>query len=159
MRQLIVWITLVMVATLAPFNFSSPPRAAFQYGAFQQQADDVALNVVLFVPLGVLLSREGRGRSLSPSLVVAATLVGAGLLSASLEWAQAFLPVRDSSLVDVMANVAGAGLGLAAERRWGRPRSGRSRVGGPAQVERAVSRPQSAYQPGQSSSPRPSGHP
>jgi hypothetical protein len=80
---------------------------------------DCVLNLLLFVPFGVLLNHEGRHRSLKPgSIVILAGTVGA-LISTTVEYFQVFLPTRDSSLVDVLANTGGALLGIAADRAWG----------------------------------------
>ncbi len=83
---------------------------------------DVVMNLIGFVPLGFMLiglmdrmAKRG-GRS---AWVVAVGV--AFLFSLFLEVAQAWIPSRDSSLLDLMLNTAGAGvgawLGLAAARR------------------------------------------
>jgi VanZ family protein len=64
---------------------------------------DVILNVLLFVPFGVALELRGE-RLLRASLVAAA-------LSAGIEFAQLFVPGRDTSLSDVLSNTAGAAAG------------------------------------------------
>jgi VanZ family protein len=113
----LIWLVLVVAGTLAPLDFRSPPQPAFQYGPYQQQAADFALNVLLMMPLGALLQREGGHRPFFMILgwIALATCV----LSAAIEYCQAFLPQRDSSLIDVAANTAGACLGVALDRRWG----------------------------------------
>jgi hypothetical protein len=113
----IIWLLFVLAGTLAPFDFSSPRQPAFQYGLYQQQAGDFALNLLIMMPLGALLQRERRHRPFFAllGLIGLATCV----LSAAIEYCQAFLPQRDSSLIDVAANTAGACLGAALDRQWG----------------------------------------
>lgn len=60
-------------------------------------------NVAMFVPLGVLLTLLMRRHWLG--------VVIALLLSAAAELAQVFIPSREPSLRDVLANVLGAGVG------------------------------------------------
>ena len=64
---------------------------------------DLLLNIALFIPLGAALARRGhrRGR----------IVVGAVLLSSAIELAQFFIPGRDPTLGDVVANTFGAALG------------------------------------------------
>jgi putative effector of murein hydrolase LrgA (UPF0299 family) len=125
MRLLIVWLACMAAGTLAPFNFGDPAgtRAGglLQHGAYQQQAADFVLNLLLFIPFGVLVHHKARRRSfkLLPITVAVATVTF--LLSATVESAQAFLPSRDSSLIDVFANTTGAVIGTAADRAWGEP--------------------------------------
>ena len=73
---------------------------------------DIGLNLIGFVPLGFLLvallvdvSQPAR-----LSTLVAALAIGFAL-SASIELAQAWIPSRSSSLLDLLLNVAGTGVG------------------------------------------------
>lgn len=66
---------------------------------------DAALNVALFLPLGILLSARERG-------VFAALAVGIAL-SLGIETIQFFIPGRDASVGDVLFNGTGAVLGRA----------------------------------------------
>ncbi|HQW66552.1 MAG TPA: VanZ family protein [Gemmatimonadales bacterium] len=105
----------VAVITLAPFRFARP--AHFEASLLVTDggwATDVVLNVVLFVPLGLLWQRMTGMR--------AATGFVAGLLVGTLiETAQLFLAPRYTTLSDLLANGAGAWLGallsLAVARR------------------------------------------
>ena len=65
------------------------------------------LNVLLFVPLGVL------GALVRPRWSLGRWVVLGVVLSGALETAQATMPGRDASLVDVLANAAGLVLGAA----------------------------------------------
>ena len=92
--------------------------------ATDPDAPDVALNVLGFVPLGVLMAMtSGRRR-----LVRAAAATAA--VSLVMEAGQVLLPSRDPSVVDLATNVAGGMLGTALvlvyERRRRRDASSRS---------------------------------
>jgi len=69
---------------------------------------DVLVNIILFIPLGAALGSAGIGGWRA---------VGFGAaLSGAVEFAQLFIPGRDSSLGDVCTNTAGAFLGWALAR-------------------------------------------
>lgn len=77
---------------------------------------DFARNVLLFAPLGVALRRLGLSRFAGVAL--------AALLSIGIEAMQWLIPGRETSPWDVLANAAGAGLGMAWSVRagsWLRP--------------------------------------
>ncbi len=95
------------VITLAPFQFAIPAHfTAALIVTDGGWATDVLLNVVLFLPLGVLWHRS-RGGSVLAALAL-------GLLAGSLiEAAQLFLAPRYTTLSDVLANGTGAGIGAA----------------------------------------------
>jgi len=104
----------VLAVTLVPGRPSafSPGGACLVCGHFA--AADFLLNVALFVPLGFLPALRRRW----PALAVWGALAG---LSATIELTQLLLPGRYSSLADVVANAAGAGLGVLLARsrdRW-----------------------------------------
>jgi glycopeptide antibiotics resistance protein len=147
MRLLAICLTGVVLGTLAPFTFVGTPKQAFQFGAYQRQGDDFLANVLLFLPVGALLDREGRRRSIDARVAGVGAVAGAALLSATLEYAQAYVPVRDSSLVDVLANSLGALGGVLVVRSWGYlrtrreapdvPRGDSRATLGPGRLERA----------------------
>ena len=120
-RLLVLWTVCVVIGTLAPFDFSLASGGQgsgfkmFAYGADERDPAHIALNLALFAPLGAFLHHEGKRRMISvlPIFVVAGT--SAFLISATVEGLQAFVPVRDSSLVDVLANTGGAVLGVLAD--------------------------------------------
>ncbi len=62
--------------------------------------------------------RDGVDRSTPLPIVILAGMAGLSI-STTIEYLQAFLPTRDSSLIDVLANTAGSLMGVAADRRWG----------------------------------------
>ena len=85
-----------------------PP--ANPYGAF-----DVAVNLALYIPLGI--SGGLFFRRFQNSLLAIAGPVALGtLLSASIEMAQLFEPSRYCSALDLMTNIAGSALGVAVAR-------------------------------------------
>jgi glycopeptide antibiotics resistance protein len=92
--------------------FTAPWRA----GAATWSITDLASNVILFVPIGLFVAAtlESRAGSTSRWIAGVAALALAVLLSVSLEMTQAFLPYRTASLVDVMAETAGAFTGVVA---------------------------------------------
>jgi hypothetical protein len=69
----------------------------------RQPVSGFLLNLLLFIPLGVVLGWSGRGIGRS-------TLLGA-CISVVIETAQWFIPGRESALSDIVANSAGALLG------------------------------------------------
>src|SRR2546422_76371 len=110
LRGLSLAVTLlpILIATLWPF-----PGQELDFGPSciwcgDHATADVLLNVTLFLPLGAALALSGRS-------LWRCALLGA-LLSACIEFAQLFIPGRDSSLGDVMANTLGTTLGAALVR-------------------------------------------
>ncbi len=99
------WICLVALITFTP---AAPSRAWVEGGyrtciiCGERGTGDAILNVVLFVPLGLLL-----GRMWSPGKVA---LVGL-LVSGVVEGVQASVPGRFSGVADLVWNTTGAGLG------------------------------------------------
>lgn len=82
---------------------------------------DIVVNVLGFVPYGFFLAlwlaRLGRSAGSMPLLL--AVLAG-GLVSLAIELIQVYLPMRDSSLADLVCNVAGSLAGALGARWWGR---------------------------------------
>jgi glycopeptide antibiotics resistance protein len=73
---------------------------------------DFMLNIILFMPLGffaaTILCRLLNG---SHALVFFIVPITCGLITLCIETAQLFIPGRFSSIIDVISNVAGAGIG------------------------------------------------
>ena len=112
--------------SLFPFEFHLVPAGEamrlfwlpWLRGPATWSISDLVSNVLLFIPIGVSATAafETRGaRAFVPALVVGAALV----LSAAVEFGQAFVPYRTPSAVDVMAETLGAALGAAAWRLRG----------------------------------------
>jgi glycopeptide antibiotics resistance protein len=122
-RLFLVWVACAATATLAPFDFTVPPGegwgfTGFSEGSRQQEPIHFVLNMLLFVPLGILVHR---GRWRAPALLPTFFLVGSigFLISFIVECLQGLLPGRESSLVDVAANTAGALIGVFTSRALG----------------------------------------
>jgi glycopeptide antibiotics resistance protein len=105
--------------TLFPYwiDFSqkhAPGRSPFLLGGplHFDGALHTFLNALLFAPFGFALSRyfARRGNSVLKSIALA--VIAGGALSYSIEMIQLYMPSRDSAWDDVLANTAGAVLGL-----------------------------------------------
>ena len=88
------------------------PGRAFMKSRVMQR--DVVKNLLGFMPFGFLLAwvlapsrRVGAGGRFVIAILVA------GGVSLAIEWAQAYLPSRHSSILDLALNTAGAALGAA----------------------------------------------
>lgn len=115
---LAVYVVLLIYGSLSPWSgwralgvhplaFLGAPWPAYVTGF------DLALNVLAYVPLGLLLALalHPRPRGLP---VIFASVAAAASLSVLIETVQNFLPARIASNVDVLTNVAGAALGALA---------------------------------------------
>jgi len=66
------------------------------------------------VPIGLsfsLLLASWQGEAVSVKAVIALSVACGALLSFCIEWAQVYLPTRDSSLTDLLVNTLGATAG------------------------------------------------
>ncbi len=90
---------IILLLTLNPFYFVIPAEFSIK---FESSTGNLYNNILLFLPLGFLY-RMITGRR-------GALLMGLGL-SLSIEILQLFIPARTTSVVDVLANTLGAGLG------------------------------------------------
>lgn len=100
-------LAVILALTLVP----SGGRVVPTHGCIvcgERWAADVLLNIVLFLPLGVVLGLGDRR-------LVRACLLGA-LLSALIEFAQLLIPGRDSSIADVLMNTTGTAIGYLVAR-------------------------------------------
>lgn len=119
----LAYLLLVVYASLYPFADWRVPNdeaARFLFTGWPSYivASDVVLNVLAYVPLGLLLTLLWMGRV--PRRAAVALGVTAGmLLSLSIEFAQAYLPTRISSNLDVLTNSIGALWGAVAAHVWG----------------------------------------
>ena len=114
---------LVLYASLTPFTgWRDPGHDALDF--LRQplpryvRAFDVVVNVLAYIPVGLLAALALTSRSHPVFAALFGTVVGAAL-SLSMEVAQAYLPGRISSALDLITNVAGAVLGalIAAQAR------------------------------------------
>jgi VanZ family protein len=115
---LILWTILIVYVTMLPFDFSvdtvanaSRVRTLVSSIGRRVSPGDAVRNVLLFMPLGLLLSFRlaGGGSGFGKTLVRAAS--GGLALSILVECGQFFLPSRIPSLVDLATNTFGAALG------------------------------------------------
>ena len=125
LRLLIVWTLAIVAATLAPFDFGATTPLhehsfrLFQYGRYERDPTDFVLNMLMFMPLGALLFGAFSRRSIATSSILLRTTAIGLTLSTVLEFFQQFVPSRDSSLIDIVANTVGAVIGAGAARWCG----------------------------------------
>jgi VanZ family protein len=91
------------------------PQALEVPPSFRGKARDLSLNIILFVPLGVLGRRSLRRAGVAPLPTLLAVVGGSLALSLTMETLQHFIPGRFSSLVDVMMNGGGAMIAVAGD--------------------------------------------
>jgi VanZ family protein len=122
----VAYLLLVVYASLYPFSDWRLPNddvTRFMLAAWPSHvtASDVLLNVLAYMPLGLLLTLLCMMRMPRRSAMVLGVAAGT-LLSVSIEFAQAYLPLRISSNVDVMTNfigtVAGGAIACVRGERW-----------------------------------------
>lgn len=121
-RLLYVLALLIVYVSLYPFRFRVEP-IPFEPA---WSPVDMAANVVLFLPFGLLarwLSGEGHDASHATRNRLALLLLTGAALAAVLQWLQVFVPSRQPSLMDVGMNWIGLGLGAGiapwlSPRRW-----------------------------------------
>ncbi len=97
----------VLAATLFPAG-SEPDVATACLTCADPAIADIIVNVILFLPLGAGLALQG--------WPARRCVLVAAALSAGVEYAQLFVPHRDSSFADFVSNTAGAFMGLALVR-------------------------------------------
>ncbi len=110
LNGLILLLTLLMVhATLYPYAFSERHSGFLHWAVPDSRGQwlDMFLNFYFFLPLGVLAGIRFRDKQ-----GMLASLVGASLLSLTVEVTQSYIPGRYSSLRDVFLNSLGAASGM-----------------------------------------------
>lgn len=92
----------------APGEWRIPPHLVLLIwdGLDKASRADMVENFLGYVPLGILLCLRLR-QSLHRIGTVILTVLGGGLFSLALEVIQAFVPARDSSLLDLLINTIG----------------------------------------------------
>jgi hypothetical protein len=113
-RAALVAVVLIILAlTLRPSGHAPSPAFSFALTLARRELADGILNLLLFVPLGMVLAwNSGR--------VAPAAICGA-FLSLGIELAQTIVPGRDPALSDIIFNSAGAFIGAIAgrgPRKW-----------------------------------------
>ena len=117
---LLVYFAYLFAVTMAPFNFqwsgSFIPRP---HPLNDLSRYDLAANLLLFLPFGLLMRGLKSGRPLSFVVL----LLSAASVSGTIEAVQSFLPARYASPHDIVINVVSAAIGFfladhALERGW-----------------------------------------
>ncbi len=93
----------ILAATLFPIAGAEPQRWINCLVCGERGIADVLVNILLFLPFGAALAAAG--------VPLPRCVLSAALLSASVEFAQRYIPGRDPSLGDVVSNTVGSGLG------------------------------------------------
>ncbi len=111
----VAYLALVAHASLYPFSgWRAPADSAtafvFADWPFYMTAPDIILNVLAYLPVGLLLTLTFMDRMRSTRAAIVG-VVGGTLLSFVLEMLQSCLPSRIPSNVDLLSNAAGAALG------------------------------------------------
>jgi len=111
-------VLVISYGSLVPFDFSwkaQPPghRSYLGLPIVDVNFPDVASNIAMYAPFGVLVCAFFSRRSWPLPWAIAATLVSAGMMGYCIEHVQKFLSSRTSSIADVICNVLGAGIGVA----------------------------------------------
>jgi len=100
-------ITLILLATLAPFRFSLEALGSAELGELVIHRRDLLRNLVLLAPVGFLYRLWAPRRT---RWGLDALLLGAGL-SVAVEACQLLLPTRSPSVLDILCNAGGAWVG------------------------------------------------
>ena len=121
----VAYVLVLMVGLGMPLRDSRGAAAAYQRQhhalslgvprSLRGKERDLSLNVILFIPLGVLGRRSLRHAGVGPLPALLAAVGGSLALSLTMETLQHFIPGRYSSLVDVLMNGGGATLGVAGD--------------------------------------------
>lgn len=106
----------VLQAGLIPFDFAARQgapgsRVLYDTSVHDLILPDIVSNIFLYVPLGGLLYWAFHRRIRYAAVAGLCAIGTAGVLSAGIEYAQAYTVIRVSSLIDLVSNVIGATLG------------------------------------------------
>jgi VanZ family protein len=104
----------IVYASLQPFASWMAPVAGAPYFLFAPWPPrwvryDIVTNCAAYVPFGFFVGLVARRRA--PSYVFAISIGVGAILSLTMETLQMFVPTRDASVADLLANTAGAALG------------------------------------------------
>ncbi|MCC7293748.1 MAG: VanZ family protein [Phycisphaerales bacterium] len=113
----VLCILFILANTLVPLDFGrtlpQSPKSRLLQVTFSRIAwTDLSANTALYAPLGFFGAWAARRRHRGGIRSAIRLVAGAGGMSLVTEVAQAFSPSRVSSIVDVVANALGAGLGV-----------------------------------------------
>ena len=118
--MLVGGVVVILYLTLFPFSFTLAGKTVAKLIALRFSLQfpvrgatlDYLLNVLLFMPLGFGLGGVLLGRGWGRLASLLWTMVGSAVLSATVELIQVFLPPRDPSLSDIIANTNGGVFGF-----------------------------------------------
>jgi hypothetical protein len=103
---------LVIARSFQPIHRTMLERPWARNWRLLSDAEDIFINIAGFIPFGFFFSFLLRGnRSLSARIVVLATVAAGAAISLTIEVAQAYLPMRNSSATDLVCNIWGATFG------------------------------------------------
>lgn len=117
LRVFVLAILGICLLTLYPFRINPhshpdmPDPFLLAGWAKASTVKDAFLNVLLFVPFGFGLAGLLRKRGISPIVTAAIVFAAGALASYSVEFAQFFIPDRDSGWEDIFTNSSGAFVG------------------------------------------------
>jgi VanZ family protein len=115
LRRLFLWIPpIVYMALIFYFSSESEPLPAVT-----ERVWDKALHVVAYAGLGVLFCRAFRGEGIGWTSAILLALLSTSAYGASDEWHQSFIPLRESTVRDWVADTVGASIGAVAYRLRG----------------------------------------
>lgn len=100
--------------SIIPERFKPYKRQFLTFGGIgelTQNRWDVLINILGFIPLGLLLVGYLRERKFAFKNAIFLGIIEGFLISLTIEVLQAYLATRDSSLLDLIANTAGTGIG------------------------------------------------
>ena len=119
-RVLLIVIVVIVYGSLYPWDFHSTQLAASPLWVLIHSWPtamnrflilDIAVNLLLYMPLGVFAFLAFR-QSLGSALAASAAIVIGLILSSSIEMIQLFDDARDCSALDVVCNAGGTGIGV-----------------------------------------------
>lgn len=120
-RFLLLVIALILYSSLYPFHFEAGQRAdepletilqGWPSGWSRWVLRDITVNIAFYAPLG-LAAAMTLMRRYSRTISVWAAIAGGLALSASMELAQVYIPMRSPNALDIVTNTVGAALGAA----------------------------------------------
>ena len=117
----LVYVLLVAAALVVPASAPHVQRGyLLDISHGRRLIADLALNLVIFIPIGWGLRRAARRPGGSPRTAFLVAIVLAAAFSLVMETVQAWLPNRYSSAADIVANTLGATVGAFIEGRYER---------------------------------------
>ncbi len=103
---------------IIPEYFEPYKRACFEWDPdwikYKSNWIDVAVNILGFIPFGILMMLVLTGRGMNVLLAGVVTVLVGFMISFCIEYLQAFLPSRHSSMRDLLCNTIGTAIGAIA---------------------------------------------